>query len=343
MNITSKSSPSKTLCRDLINWYSSNHRDLPWRKDRDPYRIWISEVMLQQTTVATVIPYFEKFMAKFPTVKRLAEAPLEQVFEAWAGLGYYSRARNLHKAAQLVAKNGFPQTASELIELPGFGPYTSRAVASQAFSEPVGVLDGNVIRVLSRVYGKAVNWWNNQARIELQLLADEMAQYGPPNEVNQGLMELGATVCTPRSPTCVLCPWKRRCVALHEDRVDKLPNKKPRRKSEVWVWDVELIELKISNLKDSKFAYIENNYVPFLKGTWIFPGKIQRQNKKPKSFALRHGITHHDIYIRIHHRLSAQAKAKIGASKSQWYSSHEVKKINPSSALQKILQAHVKS
>ncbi len=302
--------------------------------------------MLQQTTVAAVVPYYEKFMVKFPTVKKLAESPLEQVFESWVGLGYYSRARNLHKAAQILAKDGFPKTAAELLELPGFGPYTSRAVSSLAFSEPVGVLDGNVIRVLSRVYGKAIDWWSNSGRAELQVLSDDLAKLGPSNDVNQGLMELGATVCTPRSPACVLCPWKKHCVALSEDRIDTLPSKKPRRDSEVWVWDVELVELASSKRQPPSFAFIENNYAPFLKGALIFPGTIQKQNKKPKSFALRHGITHHDIYIRIQHRASTKSEAKtgfkIGATPAQWFSSHEVKKINPSSVLQKILQAHAK-
>ena len=140
----------------LITWYKENKRDLPWRNpqgsrgSKDPYRIWISEVMLQQTTVTAVIPFYEKFMNRFPKVQDLAQAKIEDVYEYWAGLGYYSRARNLHKAAQMFAENGFPKTAAELIEYPGLGPYTSRAIASLAFGEKVGVLDGNVIRVLSR-------------------------------------------------------------------------------------------------------------------------------------------------------------------------------------------------
>lgn len=143
----------------LVAWYQKNKRVLPWRKDRNPYRIWISEVMLQQTTVAAVVPFYERFLERFPTVDDLAKASIEQVYEVWAGLGYYSRARNLHKAAQSIFEHGFPQKAEQLIELSGFGPYTSRAVASLAFNEHVGVLDGNVIRVLTRRYGLDIPWW----------------------------------------------------------------------------------------------------------------------------------------------------------------------------------------
>src|SRR5690606_28771755 len=141
-----------TVANILLRWYAENRRDLPWRKGRDPYRVWISEVMLQQTTVRAVIPYYERFMERFPTVAALAAAPEEQVLNSWAGLGYYSRARNLHRAAKALAElKGFPKTHMELAKLPGFGEYTSRAVSSIAFGEPVGAVDGNLIRVISRL------------------------------------------------------------------------------------------------------------------------------------------------------------------------------------------------
>ncbi len=321
-----------TLSQNLINWYRANRRALPWRQNRDPYQIWISEVMLQQTTVVAVIPYYQKFLQKFPTVKKLAQAPLPEVLEAWAGLGYYSRARNLHKAAQVLAKNGFPQKAEKLIELPGFGPYTSRAVSSLAFSEAVGVLDGNVIRVLSRVFGQKSEWWSSKGREHLQNLSDQLAQQGPSEDINQGLMELGATVCTPTSPTCLLCPWRKECVALKNDLIAELPLKKQRKASEVWVWKVQVLQNK-----QNKFAFIVNNYAPFLKGALIFPGTIEQQAKKPKVFALKHGITHHDIYIEI--QTQAQKNFKAGDNSYQWLSAQEVKKINPSSVLQKILHS----
>jgi A/G-specific adenine glycosylase len=312
----------------LLKWYQENKRELPWRQSRDPYRVWISEVMLQQTTVTAVIPYYEKFLKKFPTVVALAKAPEPQVLEAWAGLGYYSRARNLHKAAQIIAKNGFPKTAAELLELPGFGPYTSRAVASIAHGESVGVLDGNVIRVLSRMYGKKTEWWNTKARDELQAMSDQLARIGSPDEINQGLMELGATICTPQKVSCLLCPWSARCVARDQNLVEILPLKKPRRESEIWIWRPEVYVLK------KQVALVQNNYAPFLKGQWIFPGQVLTGKAKPKKFDVKHFITHHDIYIQISKEIPAPKSAKD----LRWVDLKNLKQVNPSSLLTKVLQ-----
>jgi A/G-specific adenine glycosylase len=318
------------LGKSLLAWYNENHRDLPWRRDRDAYRIWISEVMLQQTTVAAVVPYYERFLKRFPNLQSLASAPLEDVIEHWAGLGYYSRARNLHKAAISLATTGFPKTHAKLIELPGFGPYTSRAVSSLAFDEKVGVLDGNVIRVLSRVYGQNVDWWMPKVRDQLQISADEIASTGPSHLLNQGLMELGATVCTPHNPICLLCPWKKQCVARQKDLIAELPKKRPRKQSEVWVWTAQI------HKKKDQIALVKNDYAPFLKGQPIFPGTIKRQTQKPKTFDLKHGITHHDIYIRVEHLASTPVKSNT--VEIQWVPVKDLKKVNPSNLLTKILQ-----
>lgn len=314
--------------KKLLSWYQDNKRDLPWRRSKDPYKIWISEVMLQQTTVAAVIPYFEKFIAKFPTVQDLAAAPEADVLEAWAGLGYYSRARNLHKAAKAIAEKGFPKTASELLELPGFGPYTSRAVASIAHDEPVGVLDGNVIRVLSRRHGKDLQWWGTKGRDELQGLSDLLAQTGSAGDINQALMELGATICTPQKVSCLLCPWNVECVARSQNLVESLPLKRPRKESEIWIWQPKVL------VKKGEIALVENNYAPFLKGQWIFPGEVRTSTSKPKKFDAKHFITHHDIYIQI------QPAAKLSAEESKkvrWVAMADLKKVNPSSMLSKVL------
>lgn len=311
--------------KQLTQWYKKNQRALPWREDKNPYRIWLSEVMLQQTTVVAVIPYFEKFLDKFPTVESLAQAPENEVLEAWAGLGYYSRARNLHKAAKALATLGFPKTASELIELPGFGPYTSRAVASIAFGEKVGVLDGNVIRVLSRRYGLKLEWWNNKGRIQLQNISDALASLGQPDVVNQALMELGATVCTPQKVTCILCPWSASCISRDKNLIEKLPLKKPRKDSEVWVWKPTV------TIKDHKVALVKNDYAPFLKGQMIFPGEISYEKNKPKDYDVKHNITHHDIFIQINRRKSMTGKHL------EWVDLKNLKKVNPSSLLQKVL------
>lgn len=311
--------------KELTQWYKKNHRALPWRANKDPYRIWLSEVMLQQTTVVAVIPYFEKFLTSFPTVQHLARAEESSVLENWAGLGYYSRARNLHKAAKALASQGFPETAAELLELPGFGPYTSRAVASIAFGEKVGVLDGNVIRVLSRRFGLKVEWWNNKGRDQLQKISDELALLGDADVVNQALMELGATVCTPQKVLCMMCPWVSRCVARKENKAEVLPLKKPRKESEVWVWKPQV------SLKDGKVGLVVNDYAPFLKGQMIFPGEIALEKNKPKAYDAKHNITHHDIFIQI------SKKKSLSNKDVQWVNITELKKINPSSLLQKVL------
>lgn len=324
----------KILAQLLVDWYSHNRRDLPWRSSRDPYRIWISEVMLQQTTTTAVLPFYDKFLVRFPNLQSLAKAPLEAVYEQWAGLGYYSRARNLHKSAQQLSKTGFPKTAEELLQFPGFGPYTSRAVASLAFGESVGVLDGNVIRVLSRVYGQAFQHWQSQDKAELQNLSDQFAKLFDSSTTNQGLMELGATVCTPKNPQCLLCPWMKVCQARAQDKIFSLPLQKPKRKSELWLWKPTVFR------RGSKVALIKNDYAPFLKNQWIFPGTVEMKTKRPKEFDLKHGITHHDIYIRVIHSQPGIPgdNARTVKKAVKWISSSELSKINPSSLLKKVLQ-----
>jgi A/G-specific adenine glycosylase len=314
--------------KKLLQWYQENKRDLPWRRSKDPYKIWISEVMLQQTTVAAVIPYFERFLKKFPTVRALAEAPENEVLEAWAGLGYYSRARNLHKAAKKIADAGFPKSAAELLELPGFGPYTSRAVASIAHDEAVGVLDGNVIRVLSRRHGRSLEWWNTKGREELQTLSDGLAQTGSAGDVNQALMELGATLCTPQKVSCLLCPWSKDCVARATNRVESLPLKKPRKQSEIWIWQPKVF------IQKNQVALVQNEYAPFLKGQWIFPGEVLTSSQKPKKFDVKHFITHHDIYIQI----QTAKTSKKESEKWRWVPVSDLKKVNPSSLLTKVIE-----
>lgn len=314
--------------KKLLKWYQANKRDLPWRRSKNPYHIWISEVMLQQTTVVAVIPYFEKFLRLFPKVEDLAQAPEAQVLEAWAGLGYYSRARNLHKAAKALAQTKFPENAADLLQLPGFGPYTSRAVASIAFDEPVGVLDGNVIRVLSRKYGKKVQWWNSSGRELLQKMSDDLARAGSPAETNQALMELGATICTPQKVSCLLCPWHSDCVAREKNWVDKLPLKKPRKETEVWIWQPEV------HIRKNQVALVQNPSVPFLKGQWIFPGKVLTQKEKPKKFDVKHFITHHDIYIQI----KKGSRSPNTRTEIRWVELDNLKQVNPSSMLTKVLK-----
>ncbi|WP_216613027.1 A/G-specific adenine glycosylase [Myxococcus xanthus] len=215
----------------LLDWYDRNKRDLPWRRTKDPYAIWLSEVMLQQTQVSTVIPYWERFLKRFPTARALASAPLDDVLSGWKGLGYYSRARNLHRAAQeVVARFGgtLPSTAAELLELPGFGRYTAGAVASIAFGEEAPLVDGNVARVFSRIFEVEGLPGDRQREATLWALATALVKGPRPGDLNQALMEHGATTCRPENPLCLLCPVRTACVAFRKGRVDELPPAKVR-------------------------------------------------------------------------------------------------------------------
>lgn len=216
----------KQFANDLITWYENNHRDLPWRKTTNPYFIWLSEIMLQQTQVQTVIPYYNRFIETFPTINDLANANLEDVYKCWEGLGYYSRARNLQIAAQQVMEDfqgAFPNTYETLLKLKGVGPYTAAAVASIAFAKPKGVVDGNVLRILARVYEKEDNIALSKTRNTFQILCDELIDPLQPSFFNQGLMDLGATICKPQKPLCECCPIAKHCISYHNHKQNLLP------------------------------------------------------------------------------------------------------------------------
>lgn len=330
--MTKQPSKLKFLQTSLGKWFEQNRRELPWRKSKNPYRVWISEVMLQQTTTQAVIPYYEKFLHRFPQVQDLAEASEKEVLKYWAGLGYYSRARNLHKAAKILATNGFPKKADELIKLPGFGPYTSRAVSSLSFGEKVGVLDGNVIRILSRVMGTPYEWWQTKDRVQLQNLADAMAQTEDSSSINQGMMELGATVCTPQSPSCFLCPWNMKCEGRKQGLVEALPLKKPKADGEILLWEIDWIQ------KGQKIAFVKNDYAPFLKQMPLPPGRLQRLNKRPEKFDLKHSITKYDIYCRIQKRAPKAHKANKQNS-LMWLDLANITEEIPYSLIKKVIQA----
>jgi A/G-specific adenine glycosylase len=215
------------LARKIVWWFDQNARDLPWRRTRDPYAIWISEVMLQQTQVKTVIPYWEHWMKLFPGIQALAEAGEEEILKAWEGLGYYSRARNLQKAArQIVLENRgeFPRTVRDVLKLPGIGRYTAGAICSIAFGQKTPILDGNVARVLSRLFVISGSAKETSTLKEFWRLSTELVENsGDSSALNQGLMELGATVCLPRKPLCRECPLKGRCLAQLTKRVEEFP------------------------------------------------------------------------------------------------------------------------
>ena len=212
--------------RNLLQWYASHKRDLPWRRSRDPYRVWVSEIMLQQTRVNAVIPYYERFLARFPDVQALASAQQQELLAAWAGLGYYSRARNLQAAAKAIVQTaGFPEGYQTLLQLPGIGEYTAAAIASIAFGHRRAVLDGNVIRVISRVSAEPGDIGSSSTRRRLLAAADSLLDPKQPGEHNQAIMELGATVCLPTQPHCPLCPVRDQCEARLTGRQHEFPIK----------------------------------------------------------------------------------------------------------------------
>jgi len=219
---------AEAFSRELLAWYLRGNRDLPWRRSKNPYYIWISEIMLQQTRVDTVIPYFNRFIERFPTVRDLAEAPEEDVLKLWEGLGYYSRARNLQAAAKEIAeKHGgeIPADKAAVSGLKGVGPYTSGAILSIAFNLPEPAVDGNVMRVLSRYFCLEEDIAKPAARVGIEGLARELIPEGTAGDFNQALMELGALVCTPRSPHCLTCPVMEHCAARLSGRQEELPIK----------------------------------------------------------------------------------------------------------------------
>jgi len=314
----------------LIQWYQKNKRTLPWRASRDPYKIWISEVMLQQTTVTAVLPFYENFMKRFPTVQTLAQASIEDVYEYWSGLGYYSRARNLHKAAQHFAHQGFPEKAEELIKFPGLGPYTSRAVSSLAFNEKVGVLDGNVIRILCRKYGLKIKWWEPIEKNKLQKIADLLAQTDLNSDLNQGMMELGATICSPKKVMCLLCPWNKDCVSYQKDTIEKIPLKKPKEKFQIWQWSFDVLIHK-------DHIYLEKNLAtPFLKENWLPISNATLLKRKPQNFDFKHGVTKYEIYVSVNIKKAPHKKLKTGL----WAKKNELIRLNPTSLMKKIV-AHM--
>jgi A/G-specific adenine glycosylase len=255
----------REIRRRLLAWYDRNRRDLPWRRTRDPYAIWVSEIMLQQTRVETVLPYYDRFLARFPTVQALAEADVDEVLARWSGLGYYRRARSLHRAAAtVVERHGgrFPDRFEEVLALPGIGRYTAGAILSIAHDRPHPVLDGNVKRVLARLFRLA------QPRPERRLwdLAERLVPPSRPGDFNQALMELGARICVPSSPSCAACPLARDCEAgrAGDPEAFPAPAPPPSRVDARWVAGVAR--------RSGRLLLVRSLDRTVLRGLWEFPG-----------------------------------------------------------------------
>ncbi len=252
----------------MLEWFKTHARILPWRENKTPYRVWVSEVMLQQTRVDTVIPYFERFVSRFPTLESLAQAPEEDLLKAWEGLGYYQRARNLRQAARILVGQGSvcPSTATGWKELPGIGPYAAGAIASIAFGDRVPAVDGNVIRVLSRIEGLRDDFSRESAKKKIRLLAETLLPASDVGDFNQSLMELGALVCLPNgTPKCSVCPVLGFCVAFRNGSQAEIPRKTIREPNPEEVWTVLVIQ------NDYGFAIRKRPDSGLLAGLWEFP------------------------------------------------------------------------
>ena len=269
----------------LASWYASNRRDLPWRATDDPYRIWLSEVMLQQTRVDQAMPYYRRFVERFPTVNDLADAKLDDVLLCWEGLGYYSRARNLHRAARRIVEDfggEMPDTLDEIRTLPGIGPYTAAAVLSIAYDRVHAVLDGNVIRVLARFFALESDVKKQAAKRTLQMVADEIVDPSSPGEFNQAMMELGAQICTPRSPACRQCPVSSACEAYRLGTQEAFPVTSVR--SPIPHFDV-VVALIVG---DSGRVLIQRRpKEAMLGGLWEFPGGKCRSDETLEAACVR--------------------------------------------------------
>ncbi|MFC4735125.1 A/G-specific adenine glycosylase [Bacillus daqingensis] len=260
---------TKKFQSDLLDWYDNEKRDLPWRRERDPYRIWVSEIMLQQTKVDTVIPYYERFLTKFPTLEALADADEEDVLKAWEGLGYYSRARNLHQAVKEVRDdyNGIvPSTEKEIAALKGVGPYTAGAVLSIAYNVPAPAVDGNVMRVLSRIFSIYDDIAKPASRKKFEAITRDLLPENRAGDYTQALMELGAVVCLPRKPACLLCPVAEHCSARKEGVQEFLPVKAKKKAP-------RSVQLSVGVVRDSRGRYLVEKRpdTGLLAGMWQFP------------------------------------------------------------------------
>lgn len=329
----------------LLRWFDGAKRDLPWRRTKDAYGIWVSEVMLQQTQVDRVVNYWTRFLARFPDVKTLAAAELKDVLGLWSGLGYYSRARNLHRAATVIAKEfkgELPDAVDALLELPGFGRYTAGAVASIAYGLEAPLVDGNVARVLSRLLLIEGRPPDRAREKTLWAVADVLVSGERPGDWNQALMELGATVCTPQNPTCLLCPVRTACGALANDRVHELPSPKLATKRKV-------LELRVAVARrKGEVLLARREEKGLFAGLWELPstgGALEallgaRAEIGPELHVLERTLTHRDLVLRVH---PVRVPTKLGRAPKgyvewRWVPDSEVPSLGMSSAMSEVLR-----
>jgi A/G-specific adenine glycosylase len=304
----------------LLAWFDEHKRDLPWRRDRDPYRVWLSEIMLQQTRVAAVVDHYERFLLQFPNIEKLARAREGSVLAAWSGLGYYRRARMMHAAAKRVAKERsgkVPRSAVELRALPGIGRYTAAAIASIAFNEPVAVVDGNVERVLQRLSGKRI------AGAPLWLAAQALLSLDRPGDFNQAMMELGGTVCLPRQPKCSQCPVSRMCATRGELPTVGRGARQEKRE----------VSYALDRRDGSVFLTKRPATASLMPGMWELPEIAGTKAKSQPSLTLRHSITVTDYHVGV-----IESAAPDGTT-GRWVVKSRLTKLPLTGLTRKILRA----
>lgn len=340
-----------TRSKRLLAWFDRVRRELPWRETSpDPYRVLVSEIMLQQTRVETVLRYYEIFLMRFPTLQSLADAQESDVSVHWSGLGYYGRARRLHRAArQIVAQGAFPHTEETLRALPGVGDYTAAAVASIAFGVATPVVDGNVLRVQSRRLGIA-QAWSAEARRRLRRAAAELVDPERPGDSNQAMMELGATICTPRAPRCPECPLRRGCLAAGSGRPEAYPAPRPRRESE----KVRLLAALVRDAAARVLLVRRPADISLLAGTWELPWVSEQavcaaQEALASRYGghwslgeslgeVRHTITHRQLRVELRAAHLSDGESVGEGAEARWLVPAELTELPRSSLLDKLLR-----
>ncbi len=349
-----KSNLESQIRQKLLKWYDLHKRSLPWRKTRDPYRIWVSEIMLQQTRVQAVVPFYERFVRLFPDVQALAAADEQGLLACWSGLGYYSRARNLQKAARVIVREyggSFPIDSQAALRLPGVGEYTAAAVLSIAYGVPLPVLDGNVARVLARLYALPDDPQTARGKQIRRRWADALLSRRRPGDCNQAFMELGATLCLPRQPRCQQCPLRNHCLAFRRNQVERYPavrqKSKPvtRRFTTVLVFDEAGRVLLVRRARTAKW----------MGGFWELPmwegnsrkgsshhRNLQR-NKEPHNGIrmgkllgrVQHTITSNRLHVAVY---SAQMDRRVAAPRERWVSLRHIDRLPVTTITRKALQ-----
>lgn len=327
----------KRFAEKLLDWYAENKRPLPWRNTKDPYKIWLSEILLQQTRVAQGLPYYEKFVGQYASIKKLAAAPEKEILFHWQGLGYYSRARNLHKCAKHIAAHGgkFPTTVEELKKLPGIGDYTAAAIASFAFNRPSAVVDGNVFRVLSRIFAIDLDIASPAGKKYFFELANKLISNESPGDFNHAIMEFGATHCTPRNPKCTDCIFSKECKALQADSVQLYPVKAKAKARKVRHFNYFIFRFKNKVWMRQRtgsdiwqglheFYLVESSRAVSLKKAQTL---LPIEGKLLSSKKIRQILSHQEIEGKFFEVEMKQIPQSLSKQKGKFYSRREIEKL----------------